>query len=1008
MKAYSIGRKAVGPNGETIGSPTYWQWDPPSLTDDFHFVTVCDLRPLKWSEDKYGKRIPAKGVDHLYLGPLMVDIDNGDLKAAFETSQLVLNTFLKMGLSKSSTQWRVFFSGSKGYHIEVDPSVIGISQHTKSLPYIYKHMMMQLDLLQHVDNSVYSLGWGRQWRRPNIPRLVDDGSGNPTLGPCKVYLTYDEFLLGPEAHVELAVKPKPVVHLSQDEMLPEFHKIYLEAETALRNYRDNGYEKKEVQELLHYAYQFDLADCVRKILDQDNSISESSNTHDQVFKLVLYFHHTGHTYERALEKSVLWLQKHKSRSYPTPQARRLHFQHQFEHVKGTPEYRFSCQAMRSTVESPACELCPLNKDFFPKPKTYGVIEQDRQYQSIRKEGKEFVVRPISNFTIRPTKKAQTTDPMNPQSTFLGDILFNDGRVAKNRLFDLSWIDKPDIFRKHMGEITGTEHVISCIAGSNQMQGVRMLIDLHQRGIPIFLDAGMAQGIHMFKGNNGCDGYYYVDIQGCRDEEWKPSNNVHLSHHVTPAQPISRLSAYEPIPKENRKDFSAPLRMLRKINSPKVIYPLLGWYFAAAFRSRFRKLGDQRHIPHVDNFPLFFYQGEASTGKTLIAEYVLKPLYGMKYPPIEIAGHSIASLRKSILCTSNTFPVILDEWKDQMFSRNSRSAAISEGDVKSLVRSAWDESFYTRGTKEGKTVEFAIQCPLLLMGPVIPECFDQAMRDRTITITGSPQTSRVYENDWKTFLSYITDHPDFLPRIGATLIHAAMTMSDHEILKVYEYAHGQFQSISDQIRSRKYVGLTKMIFGHAIMSILFKESLSWDLLDVLPHLLSSVGVYTSGDGEISDVDVDQSDWDLIMDDILMLCNIHIEKDFQLQKDQEYFFKHHGGELVFIVDLHQAFRRRKQYYRSQGEQPTGMDPKPFARQALAKGFLQPWPGNELIQRNMTIKLKGGRKASVRGAWIQLSVRSMKHVDRGKQVAYEFENVPGAVEKMGADQSMFQGLA
>ena len=1004
MKAYSKARS--WDNGKRkVGAPSAWIWHLEDVTDEYHFETLYDVRPLAFADSEWepGKKVPQKGMAHLYLGPLSIDVDGDDPSLAYEAAKKVLEAFFDMGLPKNSNQWRLFFSGKKGYHLEIHSSVCNVTQHTKNLPLIYKYIMSKMDLLKYVDSSIYSIGQGQMWRRPNIPRWVQLETGEVVKGPCKVQISLDEFFEGPKLHAELAKTPRPLQDLVPGLALPELVTWMQEFEIHSSQHQSEGMDKDEVRELLQYAYRFDVADCVRKILNQDPSVH--GNTHDLIFKMSLYFHHTAHTEEEVIHKTTLWAEAHTSRSYPTPAIRLEHIRSQFQHVKGSPEYRFSCAAMRSTVDKPACEMCPLNKEFVPDTNTYGVVEWQRQYHLIKKGPKENGIQtwdrfPISNFIIVPTRVAKTVDYHNPQSIFMGDIVFNDGKVAKNKIMDLAWVDKPDTFRSKIGDITGTEFITSCIATQNHVQGIRMLLDLRQKKAPLFLDAGNTQGIHMFKGDNGSDGWYFADQNGCKKAGWLDSENVQLSRgSVNASRPNSYLSKYTPIPPAEIDKFAEILGLLQRINAPEVIYPILGWFFACAFAERFRHLEsydyEAGHVPHINKFPLFFYQGEAQTGKTELSEHVLKPLYGMKYPPIDIANNSMAALRRGTLNMSNTFPVILDEWKEEVFSKRNKSASFTTEDAKSLIRSSWNESAYSRSTKDGQSVDFTLLCPLFLMGPTVPNsAFDQAARDRTIIVTGSPQMSRAHASHWNALCGKTLADPSLLPRIGATLINTAMSISDSNLIKIYSFALKTFAQYEDKIRSRKYVGLTKMAFGHVIMDKIFGSSL-WNAKAIMPHLLSAVGVFKTPTGSVSEVYVDPSDWDRIMDDIVTMCSHGYDREYAIPRQQAFDLDRDGRDLLMVLDLDQAFTARKRFYRSIGETASDMSVHAFAQQALGKGFLKPWPDGEMVRRNLTITLSRGDKQNRRGNWIRLKVNEMKATEYGKQQAYDFSSVIGMSE-------------
>lgn len=217
MKVWFYSAQNESPNtARGAGSPGVWVPSSDPGLDGYMFRTVLCVEPTK-TETADGAILPAKGHIHKYHGPLVLDVDTcskkgiDDLAASWETAKVCVETLADVGVNPKSGI-EIFFSGAKGYHIIVPPGAFGMDDtFVYNLPYIYKAIVAKMGLLPLVDASLYSAGWGKQFRLPNQKRCIGfDDAGLPVYGMCKVQLTLEEFLLGPDVHRILAVSPRPL------------------------------------------------------------------------------------------------------------------------------------------------------------------------------------------------------------------------------------------------------------------------------------------------------------------------------------------------------------------------------------------------------------------------------------------------------------------------------------------------------------------------------------------------------------------------------------------------------------------------------------------------------------------------------------------------------------------------------------------------------------------------------------------------------------------------------
>lgn len=175
-----------------------------------HLVPLNELRNYAYAKNKIGVyenlQIRNKN-DDIINYKLSFDIDNSNLEQAYyDTTKLV--TWL--------TRWyflpkfiKVYFSGSKGFHIEVYTPIIP-DVDLKLLHYAWKGFAKFFESVEFnikLDKSIYCGGQGRLWRCAN--------SIHPKTGLYKRYLTHEQlYNLSIKDIQELAKTP-----LKQDPIL---------------------------------------------------------------------------------------------------------------------------------------------------------------------------------------------------------------------------------------------------------------------------------------------------------------------------------------------------------------------------------------------------------------------------------------------------------------------------------------------------------------------------------------------------------------------------------------------------------------------------------------------------------------------------------------------------------------------------------------------------------------------------------------------------------------------
>ena len=190
---------------------------------DYKFVDFCHAK-TKWvrvSSNELVKLVESNGYNNCFttiqqfankehldkeelsIAPLYFDLDSTDLEEA-RLEALEIVEFFK-GLEIDELAIRVWFSGSRGFHITISPKVFAIApanyghRINKIIASYIKYWLEVKNVnLKCLDEGVYTSR--RMWRVPN--------TRHATTGLYKVELTHSELKLNAEDIKELAVQPR--------------------------------------------------------------------------------------------------------------------------------------------------------------------------------------------------------------------------------------------------------------------------------------------------------------------------------------------------------------------------------------------------------------------------------------------------------------------------------------------------------------------------------------------------------------------------------------------------------------------------------------------------------------------------------------------------------------------------------------------------------------------------------------------------------------------------------
>jgi len=131
------------------------------------------------------------------LGSIYFDLDSTDIELAQRDAIKIVDSISCM---LSENQLRIYFTGKKGFHIEMEALAVGVTP-SNDLPSIYRLIANDMKdslNLETIDFAVYDLR--RMWRLPNT---IHQGTGL-----YKIPLTYKELTSNIDTIKDLAASPK--------------------------------------------------------------------------------------------------------------------------------------------------------------------------------------------------------------------------------------------------------------------------------------------------------------------------------------------------------------------------------------------------------------------------------------------------------------------------------------------------------------------------------------------------------------------------------------------------------------------------------------------------------------------------------------------------------------------------------------------------------------------------------------------------------------------------------
>jgi len=205
-------------------------------------------------------------------------------------------------------------------------------------------------------------------------------------------------------------------------------------------------------------------------------------------------------------------------------------------------------------------------------------------------------------------------------------------------------------------------------------------------------------------------------------------------------------------------------LLFSFNKPKIAATIVGYLGALFVHWRLYNAYDL-------NFPILFIHGAAGSGKTQTAKQIINKFCG-KNKELEMAGQVSRFTLLKRLSACNTFPIILDEFKEEKLTKNKKDM-ISE-----LIRGLYNNASGSRGRADQSIKDYNLYAPLILLGE--GTIYDEpALVERAIDVFMSKPDSSGHNQRFEKLIK----QP--LAKFGNDYLNWTLTLSDEQIYQAYD-------------------------------------------------------------------------------------------------------------------------------------------------------------------------------------------------------------------------------
>ena len=679
--------------------------------------------------------VEASGEEQEYWGPFYIDIDvneddeKSSIAIALADIRDIINYF-KREFQITDDDYRVYASGGKGFHFELNPYLFMDGKFKPMLPLRYRALASRikevagLDL--HIDMGVYSTGKGRQWRRVNVQR---------ENGRYKVWLPRLDGL-DVEQIIKLTENPGPVP--------PKFDKV--QPNPLLQSWFSSTKKIADMSRIsepvpTEKIASTDTPECVKK-LAENRDVKSNVNSNLLAMQAISYGIARGWNIDTILSYNRNFINTYRSSQYKTPAAFEDHFKALYDYAQERPDkFKFGCKMMLSCVGDVDCNSCEIKIGPDAEESYENVYIKDGCYYLIP-DNPDLPHKRLTNFTVKWTKSVKKEigetrlvfEVVHPGSPHHGDLIETGVDFFASRANLTKLLSMYEIFE-----------------GSDKEAQVLKLAIAHMNNPTDISEVGYTGLVWQN------DEWHYVTKEG----------SISLNNTID----LIKANVDISVANETRLNFSteAPradeiIRVfdaMSDINKPVVIMPMMTWFINAFFN------------PHAqfqnETSPSLFVTGLHGSGKTQTM-IQLHRLFAPNKPAFPSISATTAFSMNKYASATNLMPLIFDEFKPSA----NKGRNNEEGQVSQAIRASYNKAFESRGTKDRGIDQTPFYAPLAIIGE--QQLNEGAISDRIILV----QMDKTFHTSESTFaLETLKELP--VEKVGALFLEFAMGVRPKEYM-----------------------------------------------------------------------------------------------------------------------------------------------------------------------------------------------------------------------------------
>jgi len=334
----------------------------------------------------------------------------------------------------------------------------------------------------------------------------------------------------------------------------------------------------------------------------------------------------------------------------------------------------------------------------------GEIFEERDHYYVR--GGEGLTLVISSFHIEPTLRVETEDG----EMIVGDVTTTKGSVVKEAHFPkTAFSTKQSLIRAlPNSDMTWT-------GSDDNAQGLLRL--LSNRDVPRKRGTSVMGWLETPEGPR----FVLPDAVLATGGRIEEGGILYLPNGSTFPERIH-------LPRSDNGDGVETARRilpeLLRLNEPRVVLPVLGWFFASPLKPLLMRL--------LRHFPILMVWGTAGSGKTTLVKEVFWPLFGIdpaRNEPFSVTETEFTLIK--LFSSTNAVPVFLDEYRpsDMPFQRLNT--------LHRYLRRLYGGEVEERGRKDLTVQAYRLSAPVCMAGEARPD--DAALADRMVAVCPNRNT-----------------------------------------------------------------------------------------------------------------------------------------------------------------------------------------------------------------------------------------------------------------------------